>query len=364
MRASSGGDGVAGGQAGWFCAYTPLEVLSAAGLEPVRLLGVEGPTPDADSVLGTNICPYVRACLEQGLAGDAPPAVVFAGCCDGMRRLRDAWERYCDPELSCAFDVPRSTAPEAVSLFRGAIHRLLDELGRYTGRRVTASGLAEAARERSEMESRLAAAADGMRAGDRRARDVMRLFMDSQAAALDGAGEDAAPGERPGGGSAGARSEGQAEAPGRPRVALTGNLLRREGMISALDSLGAGVVMLDLCSAERSLIWEEGAEGLEGKSLEELVGLLVEHYLGKLACPRMLDAERRHDRLVEGVRASGARGVIAIPLMFCDPFLFDIPRLENRLEREGIPALVMASDYQDENAGQVLTRLEAFLEMI
>jgi len=38
--------------------------------------------------------------------------------------------------------------------------------------------------------------------------------------------------------------------------------------------------------------------------------------------------------------------------------------MEKRLEKEGIPLLRIETDYSDEDAGQLKTRIEAFLEMI
>jgi benzoyl-CoA reductase/2-hydroxyglutaryl-CoA dehydratase subunit BcrC/BadD/HgdB len=38
--------------------------------------------------------------------------------------------------------------------------------------------------------------------------------------------------------------------------------------------------------------------------------------------------------------------------------------MEKRLEKEGIPLLRIETDYSDEDAGQLRTRIEAFLEMV
>ncbi len=347
-----------GPRAGWFCAYTPLEVLLAAGLEPVRLFGSEVPTPNADSILGTNICPYVRACLEQGLAGEAPGAVIFAGCCDGMRRLYDAWRRYCNPDFAYAFDLPRSGSERSIALYRAGIRGLIKAVEMYTARQVTAGRLAGAITWRWKAEKDVSSVTAGMRSGARSGEDALRAYEDLQSGrrAVPPEGEDEAP------------RCGQTAGPGsreaRVKVAVTGNILRREGITRVLESLGARVVMLDLCSAERSLVWEEGPGELAGLSLDELIDLVVRRYLGKLACPRMLDVRDRHDRVVARLRDSGARAVVAAPLMFCDPFLYDLPALEERLDREGLPVLVLSSDYGDQSDGQTLTRLEAFLEMV
>ena len=78
----------------------------------------------------------------------------------------------------------------------------------------------------------------------------------------------------------------------------------------------------------------------------------------------MLTHDERLDNLVDLARESGARGVVFVPLMFCDPFLYELPRLKSRLEAAGLPGLFLESDFRDENIGQLRTRVEAFMEML
>ena len=57
---------------GFTCAYTPLPLLHAAGLEPYRILPV-GEAPDqAGALLHDNLCPHVKRILDRGLADDLP----------------------------------------------------------------------------------------------------------------------------------------------------------------------------------------------------------------------------------------------------------------------------------------------------
>ena len=51
-------------------------------------------------------------------------------------------------------------------------------------------------------------------------------------------------------------------------------------------------------------------------------------------------------------------------LQFCHTYANEAIKIEQRLEKEGIPLLRIETDYSDEDAGQLKTRIEAFLEML
>jgi benzoyl-CoA reductase/2-hydroxyglutaryl-CoA dehydratase subunit BcrC/BadD/HgdB len=74
-------------------------------------------------------------------------------------------------------------------------------------------------------------------------------------------------------------------------------------------------------------------------------------------------AERRA-RLLALAAASGAKGVVFWDVKFCEPELFDLPLLRRGLEQAGLPSLALEVDLNDAPSHQLLTRLEAFLEML
>jgi benzoyl-CoA reductase/2-hydroxyglutaryl-CoA dehydratase subunit BcrC/BadD/HgdB len=78
----------------------------------------------------------------------------------------------------------------------------------------------------------------------------------------------------------------------------------------------------------------------------------------------MLEMEERNAQLKNMITSRGARGVIYASLKFCDTYIYDYPQLKRFLDGEGIPVLRLESDYQDGHAGQLSTRIEAFVEML
>jgi len=78
---------------GYFCSYTPVELIRAAGFHPVRIKGSEKESSSANEMLCGNICPYIKAVVDQKMNGNLEDfkGMVFVNSCDGMRRLYDAW---------------------------------------------------------------------------------------------------------------------------------------------------------------------------------------------------------------------------------------------------------------------------------
>jgi benzoyl-CoA reductase/2-hydroxyglutaryl-CoA dehydratase subunit BcrC/BadD/HgdB len=70
------------------------------------------------------------------------------------------------------------------------------------------------------------------------------------------------------------------------------------------------------------------------------------------------------DQLAEAALATGAWGVIAHVMKFCDPYLARLPSIRERLEEAGLPVLVLEGDCTLRSLGQHATRVEAFAEML
>lgn len=324
----------------WFCTYTPLEILDAAGLSPVRRFGDPGRLESADTFLHPAICPFVRACLAAEMEENRLHHAVFVNSCDGMRRLYDAWRVQFRDDFAYLMDLPRNVEARGERFLAEEFRNLAQVLADFTGTEVTAARLRAAALEREELRLSYIREADGIY-GERR----LRLAMEHHS------GDS---GVNPG--DAGREGGGE----GVP-VLLTGNLLNPAGLVSSLGRAGARVTWIDLCNGDRAF---SSSTLPQGEDMEEMLASLAQRYLGRHPCARMNDAGRRYDLLVEAVREKGARGVIYASLKFCDAYLYDFPRVQERLLKESIPVLRLESDYADGNTGQVLTRVEAFLEML
>ena len=81
--------------AGFFCTFTPLEVLDAAGLLCVSLCGMSNETiPAAETVLPKNLCPLIKSSYGFAITDTCPytywaDLIVGETTCDGKKKMYD-----------------------------------------------------------------------------------------------------------------------------------------------------------------------------------------------------------------------------------------------------------------------------------
>ncbi len=340
---------------GWFCSYTPLEILMAAGLHPLRIIPEPGRAMTrADTYIDRNFCPYVRTCLGEALDGSYEflDGLVVVNSCDPMRRLYDAWRYYVGGDFVYLLDLPRIDSDAAVAYYRERLQEFRGELEKHYKVTVSDQAITGAMAERNRIRSSLR---ELYRVNNRRgtplaAAEVQAVVRASTVLPVDiiGGMLERLTGEV--GGSEIEYSDG-------PRLLITGSVLDNPKIIELIEQYGARVVGDDLCTGTRQF-WDVAE--VESDSLTAL----SRHYLGRTPCPRMRKAGRRFEHIFRMIDEFRVDGIIFYSLKFCDPFLFDIPVLKEQLDEKGIPNLVLEGDYSPGTLGRVKTRIEAFVEML
>ncbi len=339
---------------GYACAYAPLPLMAAAGLEPYRILPLGGAPDAAGERLHDNLCPHIKRVLDRALCEDLPEltGVLFVNSCDAMRRLADAWPTARPADRVALVDLPVHAGPGATAYLADELARLAEELGTWTGRPVTGRAVIEAtgrydalAEGLAALEARLRPVAGGAAAWQAEALAAVTLPLDEALARVRAGLADPVEGE-----------------PARgPAVLLFGNVLPDPAAFELFAQAGVRVVADDQCTGGRQL----SSYGLDDpeRAIEQLAAAL----LARPACARTFDPDRPGvlaDRVLERARAAGAAGVVAHVMKFCDPYLSRLPAVRERLREEGLPLLVLEGDCSLRSLGQQRTRLEAFAEMI
>jgi benzoyl-CoA reductase/2-hydroxyglutaryl-CoA dehydratase subunit BcrC/BadD/HgdB len=149
---------------------------------------------------------------------------------------------------------------------------------------------------------------------------------------------------------------------GTPRILISGCPMAVPNwkLPAIIETSGAVIV------GEESCVGERGTRNLtdkSGSSLEELMDAIVDRYF-KVDCAIFTPNPDRLNHIEEMVGTYRADGVIHYGLQFCQPYSMESMNVEKALKGGNIPTLCIETDYSMEDAGQLQTRVEAFIELL
>jgi benzoyl-CoA reductase/2-hydroxyglutaryl-CoA dehydratase subunit BcrC/BadD/HgdB len=147
-----------------------------------------------------------------------------------------------------------------------------------------------------------------------------------------------------------------------PRILISGSPMAIPNwkLHHILESAGAVVVCEESCTGTR--FFSDLVNPTE-ENLDAQLNAIAERYMN-IHCACFTPNDERLDDIVKLTKEYKVDGVVHYNLQFCHTYSNEAVNVEKRLEKEGIPLLRIETDYSDEDAGQLKTRIEAFLEMI
>jgi len=350
---------------GAFCVYVPEEIILAAGGICVGLCGgAEISIPAAEEVLPRNLCALIKSSFGFKRAGLCPylevcDLVVGETTCDGKKKT---WELLGEYVPVYVLETPQRKEERDYQLWFRELQAFKDKVEEVTGRTVEPDALREAVvllNHRRAALQRLyqARQADPVPLSGLDALLIVQLsFFDDPARfteKLNVLCDELEERVRKGEGVFGK---------GTPRLMLAGTPMAIPNwkFHALIEGAGAAVVCEESCTGTRLITnpTEIPANGLEAQ-IEAIGRRLMEVH-----CACFTPNEERIDDIIRLARAHQADGVIVHNLLFCQPFNIEGVKVEKALEKEGIPALRLETDYGQEDLGQLQTRLEAFLEVV
>ena len=127
-----------------------------------------------------------------------------------------------------------------------------------------------------------------------------------------------------------------------------------------IESSGAVIVGEESCVGERGARWMTEAKA---GSVEGLLDQITDRYFN-IDCAIFTPNPSRVAYIKDMTKKLSPAGVIHYSLQFCQPYIMESGPVENDLEKSGIPTLRLETDYSQEDAGQLKTRIEAFVERL
>ncbi|XOB63618.1 double-cubane-cluster-containing anaerobic reductase [Campylobacterota bacterium DY0563] len=130
---------------------------------------------------------------------------------------------------------------------------------------------------------------------------------------------------------------------------------------TAVETSGGAVINEESCIGHRYFKDNVDLENVEDE--DTLMERLMNRY-SEIDCACFTPNTPRIDKILKMYEDRKADGVIYYTLSFCHTYNVESFLVTEALEAAGIPCMVIESDYSPEDAGQIKTRVEAFLESI
>ncbi len=340
---------------GYFCTYTPEELLHAAGVHPIRLFGGTEDITRADTLIQSFVCPFVRAVLDTALKGgfDYLDGIVHAYTCDATCGLFGIWQRNIKTDFTYTYAPPYFMSEGSLRYHVSELDKLKKAIEKYTGADISDESMAKSIelynRKRSALKRLYALRASNPTpiSGS----EVLDVVLAGSILPLEeyismiealikeilrpvGCGQDA------------------------HRVYISGSELHDTEILRTIEGAGATIVGDDLCTGARGFhdLVESGGDPIEA---------LARRYITRTPCPSRLPVGRRLEFILEGMRECRAEALIFVIQKFCDPHLAEQPILSESLKEAGIPNMVIETEHRiGPGKEQIRTRVQGFLEMI
>lgn len=149
---------------------------------------------------------------------------------------------------------------------------------------------------------------------------------------------------------------------GTKRILLSGTPLSIPNwkLHHIIETSGGAVVGEEMCTGSR---YYEGLVDESAETMDEMIDALNDRYMN-IHCACFTPNSERIDDIVRLAKELDVDGVIDVNLKFCGIYDIEGYTVEKALQEAGIPVIGIETDYTDQDAEQLRTRIGAFLEMI
>jgi len=350
---------------GYLTALVPLEIMTAAGVIPLRMKGnPKEAIMEADGYMETIVCPFVRSVFNSALRGkyDFLDGIVLPHQCDSIEKTNDTWRYNLKLPYWHFLNVPHLADGPSLKFMGRILREFCKSLEAFTGNAITDEALARAVGAHNENRRlmrdlyRLRQTSPPLTSGV----EMMKILVAAMSLPVEESSEMI---ERV------TEEVGQRRRPfnnGKPRIMVAGDQVDDTTLVEAIEEAGAWVVMDDLSMGSK-MYWNDvdvTPDPIEG---------IAERHLRRLKLPTTFinsgesyekNLEARFGHLKKYVDDFKVTGVILLTYKYCDPYGFEVPALKSYITSLGRSVLHLEDEYQALAFARTKTRIEAFLEMI
>jgi benzoyl-CoA reductase subunit C len=380
---------------GYLCSYVPEELIYAAGAIPVRILSNTESPGLAEAHMQSYFCPFSRSLLHQIIKGDYDylDGLVWGYTCITMRAVLEAAQRETSLPFIRSLHVPSQIdTSEAFEYYVKELRRFRKDLEDLAGHPITDDEIREAI-EVYDTNRNLTKELFEFRKGEPllSGKEAFQVTLSSMYTDKKRHNEELA--------------RLLKEIPDRPdppqgmeKLMIVGSPIDNLEVLDLIENqLGAIVVADDSCTGTR-YFYDATPPPYDGDPLEAITH---RYLLSRAPCPMKYSPNRwvqcatcpyravqcflmepeprknlrddisfpmpkricRFRHILQLAASHKVEGVICLVQKFCDWHGADYPHIVQLFEKMGVPVLYL----ENENtfaAGQALTRVQAFLEML
>jgi benzoyl-CoA reductase/2-hydroxyglutaryl-CoA dehydratase subunit BcrC/BadD/HgdB len=351
---------------GSYCTFAPEEIVVAAnGIMVGLCAGADFATEEVEKILPRNLCALIKSTFGFKLGGvcpylEASDLIVGENTCDGKKKAYEVLKSLVKDLY--VIDLPQMKVKGALSFLKAEYDKFKAKMELLSGKKITVADLKKgietvnakrrAVHRLSKLRANPAVPISGL---DSLLINQIFFYEDPVrfTAQINGLCDELETRVK----------DGVSVAPrGAPRLLVSGCPMAVPNwkVPAIIETSGAVIV------AEESCVGERGTRNLVdemGTTVDGLMGAIAERYL-KIDCAVFTPNDERREHIREMAKTYRADGVILYGLQFCAPYTVEAMRIEKELEKDGIPALRIETDYSMEDAGALKTRIQAFIERI
>ena len=351
---------------GSYCVFVPEElILAVDGVSVGLCAGAEFNFDGAETLLPRNTCALIKSAFGFKLGKvcpylEASDVVVGENTCDGKKKSYEMLAPLVKDLY--VMDMPQMKSELGRTLLKEEYKKLLNKLEKVSGKKITVESLKKgidivnAKRKAVKRLTELRAAdpapisgLDALLVNQVFFYDDPVRFTDSVNKLCDELEERV--------------KKGIGVFPkGTTRVIVSGCPMAVPNwkLPMLIESVNAVIVGEESCVGERGARWITGEKG---DTVEDLLNTITERYFN-IDCAIFTPNPSRLEYIKEMSKKLKADGVIHYSLQFCQSYIMESGPVGKDLEKSGVPTILLETDYSEQDAGQLKTRIEAFVERL
>jgi benzoyl-CoA reductase subunit C len=340
---------------GCFCSYVPEELLVAANILPVRVLGSHEPQNVTEPHIFGMFCPFCRDVLAQGLKGRYSylDGITLSQSCLHLRQAYTSWKMHVPVPFNHYLYMPNKVqTPSAKPYLAGELAKYKSAIEELVEHEITADDLDRGIQTLNRNRRLMHEIYEFRKMDPPLVTGLEAMYMTTSSMWVDKE-EHSAEIER----VLAQLPERQMDRNNGARLMIVGSENDDISFINMVESVGATIVIDDHCTGSR-YFWNETIPE------KDRLAAIADRYVKRPACPTKDWEERtRFPHILKLAKDFNVQGAILIQQKFCDPHECDIPMLKKYLNENDVPTLFLEFDVTVP-LGPFRIRVEAFLEMI